>query len=439
MPEKDSKSYFVDQLSAEEKKIHFCLESSQNDIEKNQCLQGTIYANVFSRSPSSFITIPDNPVFKDFERLRRFYQLTRGYLKAQAVLIKRNMKSALKQGLNDRGVGFYGAAYFGFGASWAGEIVNHHERLGLFCIPGALATTDAGVEVGVSLVQSISCKSNAAYAGGFLTFSAGVSGEVIGAPFGVGAGYSFGVNVPVFRGLVQKARSNGNLSAGKIAEEFSRFNSNRDVVSLRRQNSSLNVIFDYVQRLTGLLGVSNIPNTSLQSSSSIFKKAILHHHSVGQQFKEYVANPKTQAFLKQQNLPQVKMLFDIFALSLTGCDSVSASLSAGVSVSPVSVTTQFENYKLIMDMPVQRLKSLAALTPLTVLQPWLLNQQTLNDIALMSVEVLAVPSKVRAQCGFGGYKNLFNEYGERTGPEDDSSEEIPVSDVPVDDIEGVKF
>ncbi len=382
-------------LSADELKIHRCLNSEVKPDSKllRKCLAGTQYEALTSRTPSddteNEILLKNNWFFGDQNKLSQFYEISRGFVKAS--------EKYLKKATNDRGIGVDGSAFFGVGAGWLAEVVNHHGKIGLFCAPYITATTDVGVAASLSVVQSISCPTNQSYEGGFLQIGAGISGELIGLPVDLGAAYSFGVDLPGFAARLKASRSAGKLRVAQLASEVRRLSQVENFRGISNNNNRNAAIMELALKPVSVLGIRTPGFSSVRRINSVVKEAIYHHKSLGIQFKRYYADFLSQ-YLVRNNMPMLKEFFTALVASMSGCDSVGGSAALSLTLSPVALNVQYQNYALLMEMQFEDLRALKVITPLVLLNPFLMNPEDLRATARVARSVLSIPVKVPRMC-----------------------------------------
>lgn len=382
-------------LSPEEFRIHRCLHSS-GDLSterKKECLTGTSYEGFIGRLPSNGddeLIMKNNWFFSEPGRLEEFYSITRGFVKAG----ERMVKSAV----NDRGVAFEGSAFFGFGKGWLAELINHHHQIGLFCAPFVTARTDIGVEAGIVAVESLSCENNAAYEGGFLNISAGVSAEATGAPVDLTLSYSFGVNLESFARKIREARAQRHLDVPTLARELvtlSRLDIRR---TLSENNNSKMAMLNLALRPLSVLGLRPPGLSTVRQMKDVVQRALILNRSLAVQFKAHYQS-KISPYLRANGMPQLDFFMKMLTDSMTGCDSVGGAASLSLSLSPVSVGVTYENYQLLFEMPFEDLRVFKAVTPLLLLNPFLMQPEDLRATVRVARGVLAIPGKVSRQCG----------------------------------------
>ncbi len=394
-PAQSQSDELLSMLSPEELKIHNCLHS-KNEITmdlKKECLTGTSYASHISRMPSNDgdddIVMKNNWFFGDNSKLNEFYSISRGFVKASTKMAKK--------AINDRGIAVEGSAWFGFGGGWLAEFINHHEKFGLFCAPFAGARTDIGVEAGVAVIQSVSCTSNHAYQGGFLNVSAGLSGELIGLPVDLSLMYNFGLDLPGFAQKVKAAKNNRQINIAALSAEVGRL-AQQDVKRAIASNSNYNAaVINLVLKPLSILGIRTPSISSVQQMNQVLRKVLVDHKSLGVQFKAYYKN-RLAPYLSSNGFPQLNLFLSMLTSSMTGCDSLGGAASLALSLSPASVGVAYENYHLLFEMPFEDLRAFKVLTPMTLLNPFLMNPEDLRATVRVARGVLAIPLKVSRQC-----------------------------------------
>lgn len=370
-------------LTPEERLVHQCLETKA----VSECLKGTTYEG---RSPSS-------EKESLIQRLDWFFSAKDkrfNFIKFMDSLgkIKKSLKS-----VNGFGVGVLGEAYFGFGKSWMAEIVRHDGKLGLFCAPGINARTDLGIGVGLTAVRTLSCRDNHHYKGNFLSLAAGVSGEFIGLPIGLGMSYSFGVDLYKLRKQIQLA----DLNERELQYELKKLSSFKELFKDKTpENENLSNLIYYGATLVEIIN----PNLRFdRPKSAIGEKAFLRSISRGQslgiQFKNFIHSRKLQDFFQDNNLSNLGSFFTILAGSFTGCDSLGGVGSLSLSLSPVTLGVAYNHYGLLFEPKNEEIDRLDRFSPLMLLNPVLLSTTELRFIKNYAKDILDIPGRVRSECG----------------------------------------
>ncbi len=381
-------------LSVEDLKIHRCLKSREHSMElKKECLQGTSYESYISRMPSmdaaDEIIMKNNWFFGDNAKLNEYYAISRSFVKASTKMAK--------HAINDRGIAVEGSAWFGFGGGWLAEFINHHEKFGLFCAPFVGARTDVGVEAAVAVLQSVSCKSNTEYQGGFLNVSAGLSGELIGLPVDLSLSYNFGLDLPSFAQKIKAAKNTNHISVAQLSREVARL-SQQNVRRAVAGNSEYNAaVINLILKPLSIVGVRSPGLSSIQQMNQVIKRVLKEHKSLGVQFKTYFAN-RLSPYLRTNGFPQLNQFLTIMTSSMTGCDSLGGAAALSISLSPASVGVSYENYHLLFEMPFEDLRAFKIVSPMLLLNPFLMAPEDLRATVRVSRGILAIPQKVARQC-----------------------------------------
>ncbi len=381
-------------LSPEELKIHRCLNGKELSMDlKKECLTGTPYESYISRMPSNDleddIIMKNNWFFGDNAKINEYYGLTRGFVKASTKFGARV--------INDRGIGVEGSAYFGIGGGWLAEFINHHEKFGLFCAPFRGVKTDVGVEAAVAVLQSVSCGSNHEYEGGFLNVSAGLSGELIGLPVDLSLSYNFGLNLPAFAQKLKDAKNSKRISASQLGREVARL-AQLDVKRAISGNNSYNAaVLNIILKPLSIVGVRSPSLSSVQQMNQVIRKVLREHRSLGVQFKTYYTN-RLSPYLRTNGFPQLNQFLSILTSSMTGCDALGGAAALSISLSPAAVGVDYENYHLLFEMPFEDLRAFKVLSPMLLLNPFLMAPEDLRATVRVARGVLAIPLKVSRQC-----------------------------------------
>jgi hypothetical protein len=393
-PEKKAVEGLEALLSPEDLKIHQCLHSRKEvTIQlKQECLKGTSYEALVSRVPSedeNEIILKNNWFFGDRSKLNQFYEISRGFVKASSKMAKK--------AINERGIAVEGSAFFGFGAGWLAEFINHESKFGLFCAPFITARTDAGIEAAVAVLQSVSCSSNEAYQGGFLNINAGLSGELIGLPVDLSMAYSFGLDLPGFAQKIRAAKNQKRINVAQLALEVGRLNEKRIQREIASNSNYNAAVINLVLKPLILVGIHAPGVSSLSQMNNVVRQVMKNNRSLGSQFKGYFQK-KLSPYLVQNRFPQLNHFLSILTSSMTGCDSIGGAAAFSLTLSPASVGVTYENYHLLFEMAFADVRALKAVTPMMLLNPFLLSPEDLRATARVARGILAIPAKVDRQC-----------------------------------------
>lgn len=381
-------------LTTEELVLHRCLEKSSDKDSRNLCLVGTTYEFAL-RSPSNDgdeLVLKNNWFFDSAEKLEEFFSVTSGYLRAKGKLIKKTGGRLL----NKKGIGVEGSAFFGVGKGWLAEFAVHENRLGLFCAPIYSIQSDIGVELEGTLLQSLSCRNNAEYGGEELSVSLGVSGELVGLPFGIGLSYGLGLDSAVFRRKISEARNKGLLDFRDISSELRKLSNASVQRAITGGNRNLQGLLAVMSKPLGLYGVRPPGLASAGVIAGFTRELLRKDISIASFLKSQYARVKPR--LIAHGLPNLAAFFGVFADTLTGCDSVGGAASIGLSLSPVNFGLGFANVKFIGDVGAAELVSLAKVTPFLLLHPYLLSGEDLRTVLRLARGFVSLPGKIRQSC-----------------------------------------
>lgn len=381
-------------LSQEELKIHLCLaEAKENSEDYKKCLVGTSYEKNANRSPSSDLIQKYSWFFDSKDKISKFYSITKKILRAQ----KRIAMTGADKLFQHRGIGVQGDVYFGFGAIWLAEFAYFNQELGLFCSPGIHLKTDIGVEMGMYVTQALSCSSHEQYAGASVNFFTGISGELIGAPVGVNLGYGFGIEVKEFVSKVKALKKSKRINSLALAQEVATLHSQDLIRHFGPNGKNAIAVFYYGLQIAKFLNPS-LTTFQMKGQSAFIKRMMSEKKSIGKLFKDLYRTKKMQAFYDKRGLQQTEIFMNLLGDTLNGCDTMNVSGSVGLSLSPVHVGVGYSNLNLLLKTDVNDLGALKVLTPLSLLNPFLLNPKDLTVVTKLAKEVLSLPNKVKTEC-----------------------------------------
>lgn len=384
-------------LSQEDLKIHRCLNSGKtlNYDLKKECLAGTAYESFLSRTPSSddVLIMKNNWFFDSKENVQSFYKMTRGFLRASSIL---GRKAAGKL-VNKKGIAVEGSAYVGVGRGWAAEFVVHQNKLGFFCSPSWALQTDVGVEADFAVSRTLSCADNKAFGGQDISFSASISGELIGLPVGLGLSYSLSVDKAVFGKKISEARQQGHLNFQSLNEELKVLNSVGMKSSLAKSHRHLLALLTLAMKPLSLYSVRSPALSDKQGILNFVREMIKNDQSVGALFKSFYAR-ELKAKLLAERLPNINSFLGALDASLGGCDTLGGSASVGVSLSPVSMGVSYSETTLLAEAGAPDLATFGSVTAMALLNPFLLPSQDLRNILKVARSFVAIPNKIARQC-----------------------------------------
>lgn len=307
-------------------------------------------------------------------------------------------KAKLNEKAHGHGVSFGVSAFAGMGVLFNGEVVVHDRQLALFCAPGVSAVSDLGVQMGVGPVKTLGCKNYQDYLGNFLTVSAGISGEMFSLPAGAEVNYSFGFNFNDFVTRLERQVNYNGLDLQLASMQFVEFATTEN--SFAPQGP--------IQRLTWYILLKTISNYFEQQSitNDLDEKIIKEAQKISKEnvlqislakiVKEIVSSDKMRSQLK--NKDHLYLLLLEFANSLSGCDSISANALLTVSASPLNFSVLMSNYAMLHVEDLDKLASINNMTAFLMLNPMLLDPETVKYLLSLSSLAINFSEIVTAKC-----------------------------------------
>jgi hypothetical protein len=313
-------------------------------------------------------------------------------------------KNAVLTAAHGTGIGFGASAFAGVGVTFRGEAVIHNKKMALFCAPGLMAITDLGVQVGMGPIKTLQCKSNEEYIGKFLTVSVGVSGELAGIPAGAELSYSFGFSVTKFLDELQKEVDNGNLNIKKVPAELA------SVMALPYPALMMPGVPG--GQLAWMFAMKTTANFYQQESltnqvdQQIFKNAPMYEKeklnlktfSFGKVLKNMLLSEGLKQSLKKRNSPNLYLFLTAMGKSFSGCDSVSGQVALSVTASPVNASIIMSNYNKLYEVNLDKLISWRNVTAFYLMNPILMDKETVKSLVDLSKVALRFPDVVKYQC-----------------------------------------
>ena len=384
-------------LTPEELKIHRCLNSGKtlNFDLKKECLTGTPYESLLSRTPSSDdeMIMKNNWFFDSKENVEKFYKMSRGFLHAHSLLVK---KTAGKL-INKSGIGVEGSFYAGVGRGWAAEFAVHQNKLGFFCSPSWSLQTDVGFEADVSVVRTLSCNSNEEVAGEDISFGASISGELIGLPVGVGLSYGMRIDPARFTAKINQAKQQGLLNLSQLKEELNNLNSPAMKREISKNYKYALPLLTLALKPIALLSVNPPAMANHNGLHGFVRDMLKHDRSLSLLFKTFYAHQLKKKLLTER-MPNLNAFLGALDAAVTGCDSLGGSASVGVSLVPVSLGVSFTEGVLLAEVGAPELLTFGRLSVLALMNPFLLPSQDLRNVVKVSRSLVAIPTKVQRQC-----------------------------------------
>lgn len=391
-PVKEPLSELEAMLSPEDLKIHQCLQSGK---DKKQCLTGTPYEGYLTRVPSSDdeLVMKNNWFFDSKENLDKFFRMSRGFLRAQSLFLK---KFAGKL-VNKKGIAVEGSVYAGVGRGWAAEFAVHANKLGFLCSPSWSLQTDVGVEADVGIARSLSCETNDAYAGDDVSFGASMSGELIGLPVGLSLSYGMSIEPLLFQQRILQAKRMGLLTPQALTEEIRLLNSPAIRSELAKSYKYALPLLTFALKPVAFMELRSPAMANQQSLYSFVRDMIKNDRSLGMLFKGYYSR-QLRAKLLKERLFNLDAFFSALDAAITGCDTLGGSASVGVSLSPVSAGVSYSKTVLLAEVGAPELTTFASLTAMALLNPFILPSKDLRNVVKVARSLVAIPVKVQRQC-----------------------------------------
>ena len=252
--------------------------------------------------------------------------------------------------------GSAGAGVKNFGGSFSLELVNHRGEIGLFCAPGVnagLSSAGAGVNVSGSgtLIKTLGCTDTGSYEGGFLGFGVNVGWQQLGR-FSLTGTASIGVDPA---GMIEFSKNFKSFKIGQdeLRNELEKLDA-QFIKYLDTSDDPIEIISFYIflKIFNAMVTILHGPEFNLglvevlERVSKLmltFKKDNVYYPSVKRVFGNLLnlLTPRT-------DFPLSVHILVGFSSFLTGCDSLSGSVSVGASAAanPIEVTgsISYSNY-----------------------------------------------------------------------------------------------
>lgn len=407
----ESSMGLLDYLSPQELKMHQCLQSLDKTnknfrIHANECLKGSKYYQ--RRSPSAVnmemnqMIVAENSWFFDSDSFRLgFLDFIRKLSKAREVAKKVHNK--MTHGL---GVGVIGSAYFGIGVNWLAEIVMHNGKIGLFCAPGVSVQPAVGASLGVMGLKTLGCHNHKNYTGGFLVASGGFNTTAAGLPFSVELSYSLGIDLVRFFTDIKKAHQSEEIDFVELATELHVLKSISEKKIMNSESMSIPLYFGIrsTQFLNQLLN-NKIDYSTESVSKNIpikpnsLRAKIRKNNSLGKLVKNGVGvlSPVFQKY----GMKNLDKFFTLLKRNISGCDAIggaaalSPTLTGGVLLSG---SLSYFDYSLLFQLPEVKLLSWKSLTAFSLLNPFLLDTDSLRDIAETAKTIAYLNTTIKKKC-----------------------------------------
>lgn len=387
-------------LTVEELKIHHCLKIAANDHEKIKgCVAGTSYEQNLSRSPASEIINQNAWFFESRAKITQFFTLVN-----KIAIAHSKLRSTLTNKIvMNRGVGFQGDAFLGVGASWLAELANINNRYALYCSPSIEIKTDIGAEVSAYVTQTLSCRDHNEYAGTSISVNGGISGELVGLPFGLNFSYAFGTKVDLFLKKLKLLRKSGQINFTTLAKENTSITSSEILEHFgAKGKDAIGVMYFALQ--VARIGNPLLKSFEMKGKAAFIKRIMREQKSLGALMKDLYRSPAMNSFLNLRNLAHTKAFLQLLGDFLTGCDFVSGAGSFGISLSPVNVGISYINYVKLLETSPEVMKTFSVVTPFNLLNPMFFEPIDLRAVTAIARDVLSIPTKVQTSCKDLGFR-----------------------------------
>lgn len=318
--------------------------------------------------------------------------------------------------MHGQGLGVTGSAFGVVGTSFTGEALILDGDFNLFCAPGLQLVTDVGVQANLTGVRALSCDNSESYKGKFFTLFAGLSAEAIGLPVGLEGAYSFGMDTNKLLNDLIYYKKRGTLNSKNLAAELLLLN---NVLPIELAKSSLTKMqktalwmsLKLSGQLTDESGASpSIDREIKRQGVSLDDIVKLKGVSLGHFIKYSINTQFFQNILNDYKLRNLKVFFKALNKSLSGCDSISGSVTVGLTLSPVSLGVQLTHYEQIFSADLNKILSLRNLTAFALMNPFFMDKEALYAVADLAKLVSNFSNVVAKQCYLPAGKKLQETY-----------------------------
>ncbi len=307
--------------------------------------------------------------------------------------------------MHGQGRGVFASAFLVEGRNFHLESMIFNREMNLYCAPGMQYSTDIGAQAGFSKSIALGCKDNTSYEGQFVSLGAGVSFTNFGIPLAVDAAYSFGLDTKTFGRHLKGA----NINSESLLDEFKQL---QLLLPQFLVNSGLSGVEKRALKLSLIIATSSLGDIDFSKSLSEDVKAsefdlsnIKKNSSFGLIAKKLLESADLNDFLENYNFENTKKVMRSLAKSLSGCDSISGSISAELTAMPFSVTVASSMYKKLLSVDIEKVTSLKNLTAFMLLNPIFMDRYTLKKAIEIAVLVDQFPSVMANKC----YSDEYNE------------------------------
>jgi hypothetical protein len=356
------------------------------------------------------------------KKISRFISFIKRINEVKSKIAKRT-KQVLKTSKNvsiklmhGHGVGVTGSAFGLVGTSFTGEALVLDGDINLFCAPGLQVVTDAGIQANFTGVRALSCDNSQSYKGKFFTLFAGLSAEAIALPVGIEAAYSFGMDSSKLLKEMIYYKNKGQLNPSNLFAEYLLLNSVLPVelakaAFSKKHKFALWLAIKLGMQLTDEKGPGPSIDKELRGQGVSLDDIVkMKGVSLGHLIK-YVTNSQTfQNILSDYKLRNLKIFFKALSKSMSGCDSISGSITVGLTASPINLGVQLTHYEKIFSAKLDKILSLRNLTAFALMNPFLMDKEMLFAVADLAKLVTNFSDVVKNQCYRPAGKKLKETY-----------------------------
>lgn len=405
----------TDFLSPQEMKMQECINKINKADEQfltkaNKCLKGSNYYQ--QRMPSAVNMQMNQMIVSQYSWFFDSDDYRIGFISFIKKLNKARDKAnkIFNKFTHGQGVGAFGSAYFGVGLNWLAEVVVHKGKVALFCAPGISVQPSVGASIGLMGLKTLGCNHNNHYTGGFLTAAGGFNTTAAGLPFSLELSYSLGIDLVQFFKDIKNAHNYKSINFSELAYELKTISDLANKNLFKAETLALPLYFGVrsTQYLNKLLKNKTdyereFVAKELPIKAKSLKNKIWKNRSLGRIIKNGInsLNP----IFDQYNLVNSKKFFRILQDNISGCDAIGGSaaisptLSAGVLLSG---SLSYYDYSLLFELPEMKLLSWRSLSPFTLLNPFLMDTEDLQDIANAAKKIVFLSSTIKRQCSHTG-------------------------------------
>lgn len=353
-------------------------------------------------------------------KIKRFISFTkklakvRDKIKSNAKKLSSTGKKITLKALHGQGVGVRGS-YFGIeGRSFSAEAMILNQQLSIYCAPGIQYVTDIGGELGFTKSFAKSCNSSKEYEGQFLTVSGAVSSESLGLPISYEGSYSFGFDTfSLTKSLKEKTQE--GLFYPNIA--LSEYYVLKQVLATQLKELNLSQSEKHALGLVTKLGMemltpagTNINFQGVLSEVSVKKIMATFNSSVGNEAKKVLLSQSFQNLLLKYKLKNLRVLTQQIAAALSGCDAISAAISASATISPVSLGVGLTSYSSLLEIDLDKLLTLKNISSFALLNPLLMDTYAIGKVIEFAILIEDLPGVVDNKCFNNEYKDIIETF-----------------------------